>query len=253
MTHLPHGESQSSEAAGSSWPSGSYEGRGGRSGAQRPWSVAAIVAFVASLLGFLGVTAIVGLVSGILGIVRTAGGQRRGLGLAIAAIPISCITGLLFLGVGAVVFAGIALSKAGEQAARILKADAAGALAVVQSVGSEELRAAINEKEVGEWLAAVRERHGTFSGIVPESVDPQETDSDTIQTVQFMAKFAKGQVPLGISFSLKFDGWYRLEDLSIDGMSLRRRASAVESRSEATPPPEPGTGTASANSPDTRD
>lgn len=215
--------------------------------------MAAIVAFVASLLGFLGITALLGLLLGIVGIVRTAGGQRRGLGLAIAAIPISCITGLVFLGVGAVIYASIGLSKAREQAVRILRADAAGALAVVQAVGSDELRAATSEQKVGQWLAAVRERHGAFSGIVPGKLDPQTTDSDTIQTVNFTAQFAKGQVPMGISFSLRFDGWYRLEDLSIDGMSLRRPASAVESRAETTPSTDPTPGTVSPDSPDTRD
>lgn len=253
MTYTNQVESHGSAALRTSPPSDYPEGHGGGSDARRPWSLIAIVAFVASLLGFLGVTAIVGLLMGILGIVRTAGGQRRGLGLAIAAIPVSCITGLIFLGMGAVIFAGIALSKAGEQAARILRADAAGALAVVQSVGSEELRAAINEQKMGQWLAAVRERHGTFSGLVPDSIDPQETDSDTIQTVNFGARFTKGQVPMGISFSLQFDGWYRLEDLSIDGLSLRRPASAVESRAETTTPPQPTPGTAPTGSPDTRD
>ena len=53
-----------------------------------PWSAAAIGAFVLSLLGFIGITAVLGLIFSIVGIVATRRGRRRGMGLAIAAIPI---------------------------------------------------------------------------------------------------------------------------------------------------------------------
>ena len=69
-----------------------------------PWSVAAIAGLVLSLLGCSLIGAVLGLILGIVGITRTRGGRRRGMGLAIAAIPISLGTGLIgvFLGIGMV-------------------------------------------------------------------------------------------------------------------------------------------------------
>ena len=90
------------------------------------WSAAAVAGFVLSLVGCLIVTAPLGLILGIVGIVTTRGGRRRGMGLAIAAIPISLLTGVFSLIVVAnVVVFGQVLFQAKEQLPQLLKLDAA--------------------------------------------------------------------------------------------------------------------------------
>ena len=61
----------------------------------KSWSALAISGFVLSLVGCLGITAALGLVFGIAGILATRGRRKRGFGLAVAAIPISMLTGAL--------------------------------------------------------------------------------------------------------------------------------------------------------------
>jgi len=61
------------------------------------WSALAITAFVLSFIGFLGFTAILAIIFGAVGIWVTRAGCRRGMGLAIAAIPIALVTGLFGL------------------------------------------------------------------------------------------------------------------------------------------------------------
>ena len=62
-----------------------------------PFSRLALSGFVCSLLGWTGMGAILGVIFGIAGILATAGGRLRGRGLAIAALPISLVTGAVFL------------------------------------------------------------------------------------------------------------------------------------------------------------
>lgn len=186
-----------------------------------PRSVAAVAAFVCSLLGCLGITAVAGLILGIVGIVQTAGGKRRGLGLAIAAIPISCVTSVIFLVLLASTLATWGLFHAQGLAGKVLKADAATAAKLIAEKASPELRAAANESRTGAWLSAVRARHGTFVGMGAADFAPPVTENPKVQVFPFTGKFVNGTAPVTISVSISLKDIYKLEDLAVDGVSLR--------------------------------
>ncbi len=124
------------------------------------WSRAAIAAFVLSLLGCLGFTAILGLIFAVVGVTATRGGRRRGLGLAIAAIPLSVITGVI----GLVMIVVFALGSQSMAASRQVGSLLASGVAVSSQGGFQELcsvdlRKALEGDDFATWLGIVQSEH----------------------------------------------------------------------------------------------
>src|SRR3990172_2575126 len=130
------------------------------------WSAAAIGAFILSLLGFLGVTAVLGLIFGIGGIITTSGGRRRGMGLAISAIPISLVTGVMFIFLLSVFFFGaramaipVTLQTAlGADSATV--ADSANAL---REIGSAAFNKEVSTEALQAWITQINFKHGKLT------------------------------------------------------------------------------------------
>lgn len=208
---------------------------------QRPWSALAITAFVLSILGFFGITAVLGIIFGIAGIAVTHRGRRKGLGLAIAAIPISLITGAVFvmlaLTMTLVFRAMIDLPKSLEP---ILTArlDNAALVESFRGIASAPLNEAVSEEELRAWLAAVREKHGTLVKI--EGLAQSTFDESTGPVFGLSAKFVNG--PATISLAILPDGAmkFKVDEIAVGAISLREYAgepSPVNDSREVLPQP----------------
>jgi len=202
---------------------------------RKPWSTAAISAFVLSILGCLGITALLGLVLGVVGIVRTSGGKRRGMGLAIAAIPISLITGVLSLCVLAGFISYQKMTSITIKLSEALKAgssDFGQAASELHSQGSEDFRAAVSEKQLEDWFSAVREKHGTLVEITGAEGDQAGTPDIKPSggfPIPFVikGKFVNG--PASVRVVLLWQGWnvMTIDDLEVDGLSPRQSKNDV--------------------------
>jgi len=203
------------------------------------WSAAAIAAFILSLLGFLGVTAVLGLIFGIVGIITTSGGRRRGMGLAIAAIPISLVTGVLSIVLLSVLFFG---TRAMEIPVTLKAALGADSAAVVDSanalreIGSAAFNNEVSTEALQAWITQINTKHGKLTAITKE---PQELLSPTPEgawCLNFNGKFVNGLAPIRLIFKAEEFFSLRIDDIEIDGSSPRGSSVAPSStRKEPTP------------------
>lgn len=192
----------------------------------RPWSTSAIAGFVCSLLGCLGITAVAGLILGIVGLFRTSGGRRRGFGFAVAAIPLSLLSGLASGALIIVIVVGRQLEAMPgriEAAFAHLPAKPAEAAAALREIASPDFNASINDDRLVEFLTAVTSQHGTLTKIL---VDPRgwgikrEPDNRISQSLR--GKFINDTADLKITFA-RHSGFGPLEidDLEVAGSSPR--------------------------------
>ena len=189
---------------------------------RRPWSAAAITGFVLSLLGCVGITALLGFIFGIIGVVRTKEGQRRGLGLAIAAIPISLITGAISVLIG---FSLLVLWQMGPQFARLGEAlessDPAATVTAIRTFSSDSFNQAVSDEDLRNWLDQVRTAHGKLVEPGRPAAPPTETEDGGIRFSQ-QAKFVNGTA--SVTIELKRDGLlsFQIDDFAVDGVSPRK-------------------------------
>lgn len=130
-----------------------------------PWSVAAIAGFVLSLLGCMGITSLLGIILGIVGISNTRDGRRKGRGLAIAAIPISLIMGLIPLvgmivgfSYGQVLFRlselPMVLQSKGELADQKIEQ--------IRQVFTDDFNQKVSNDKLRAWIKQVHKKYGNF-------------------------------------------------------------------------------------------
>jgi hypothetical protein len=194
--------------------------------AQMPpkWSAAAISGFVLSLLGCLGITALLGLVLGIVGILRTGGGQRRGRGLAIAAIPISLVMGVLSLSIAFSAYMAMQAKDVLEQVPTVLAADSAGTMAAASAL--RQLATTGFNDDVGDaaleaWLKQVAEKHGRLAQPPQLSrVQPPAQPDQKTRAINFEGKFINGTASVSITFDSS-DWEVKIDDIAVDGVSPR--------------------------------
>lgn len=187
-----------------------------------PWSAAAIAGFVLSLIGCTGITAPFGLIFGIIGTVTAREGRRRGRGLAIAAIPISLVTGIISVVIAAsmiVVAAGMALVA---QLPTVLDGRAAGvetAVSTLREAATDGFKDAVSDEALRLWLAQVAAKHGRLVE-VPTASPVQPPSTPGRQRLNLEGKFVNGRTNITITFALQ--GWqFKLDDIEIDGASPR--------------------------------
>lgn len=187
----------------------------------RPWSVAAISGFVLSWLGCIGIPAILGLILGVVGIAKTRGGVRRGRGLAIAALPISCVS-FVFGIIGAfMAFASItALNMAMVQIPEALMSmdtDVDAAVVALREISSEHFKQSIDEETLKAWMIKVSTDHGKITGI-DDSVLPTLVEDDDFLVIELLGKFING--PANLKITIFVNGIdFQLDDIAIDGLS----------------------------------
>jgi hypothetical protein len=187
----------------------------------KSWSAAAITGFVLSLLGCGGITALLGLAFGIMGIVKTKDGQRRGLGFAVAAIPISLITGALFLRAlpGAVVVARLG-PKMMQLAQALESSDATGTVAAIRSLSTDSFNGAVSDEDLNGWLEHIRSTHGKLVDLERPSTPATQTANGGIR-FSTQAKFVNGRASITIEVIRRGLLDVKVNDFAVDGVSPR--------------------------------
>lgn len=187
-----------------------------------PWSAAAISGFVLSLLGCLGITAILGLILGITGIATTRGGRRRGLGLAIAAIPISLVTGALSIVLGMAMLMGISFGTLAARLPEVFEADSSTmdvAVDALREIGSDDFNETVSTETIRSWLGQVAVKHGKLVELV-KPTPPGPTAPSDGKTFSMEAKFVNGPANITVTFGLE-NYRIKLHDIQVDGVSPR--------------------------------
>lgn len=193
-----------------------------------PMSGVSVAAFVFSWLVCLPVVnAVVGIILAIVGLVQTRDGARRGRGLAIAAIPISIVTGIG----GAIVlaafyFAGGLLVQIGTFTMELDQAagDPAAVARVIYDRCSADFTAAVSRERFEAWWVERVGPRGTFQTVEASGKDPMKRGDAMV--FELIGKFQSGNVPIEISIQAPESGakilrGFKLviEDIKFDGVS----------------------------------
>jgi len=205
----------------------------------KPWSATAVTAFILSFLGCIAVPLPVALVLAVIGILQTSSGQRRGLGLAIAAIPISLVCGLfsIVLLVGVVLALAATAVKQGLPAALTASTqNSSEAARVVYEYASQDFREAVSEDRLRVWFDDVLTQHGKPTRIKPAD-QPVVHASGTQFDLQFQAEFVNGTVPLVVKFTMESIWRFAIDDIEIDGRSPRTAEIPAPNLDHSGPPP----------------
>ena len=188
--------------------------------ATAPWSAAAVSGFVLSVIGCLGVTAVLGLIFGIVGIYRTRDGVRRGRGLAIAAIPISVVSGLISVVLMIFLVWAAHATELSVRIPQIFTADgahAAEAVSVLRELSSSEFNESVSTDQLLAWLDQVRTAHGKLVQIGPPIAVPGSSGK---MELSFETKFVNGTT--NILVAVKIEGLrVKLQDIAVGGLSPR--------------------------------
>ncbi len=188
------------------------------------WSALAITAFVLSLIGFLGFTAILGIILGIAGIAVTRGGRRRGMGLAIAAIPISLLTGA----VGAVFVIGIvSLFRMGDVTKQVEKVlstseDAGKAIDSIYANSTPSFQQEVSRDELSNWLSEVRRKHGNLINVDRTIKTSTVTSEGNRASFNLPGKFVNGPALVRMRFEQHGLMKPLIDDFDVDGFSPRK-------------------------------
>ncbi len=186
-------------------------------GTRPKWSVIAIVGFV---LSFLFVLAPAGVLLGIVGIFRTTGGRRKGMGLAIAAIPIGLLVSVFSTGI---VLAAIVMARVvttGPDAMEFLAASRTsvpGLASDLYSECSDRFQVAVTNDAFQAWAVGVAEKHGTMQKLDASKMQIIPTDDQRFQ-LELPGQFVNG--PAGIRITIGMSGMTpEIDDIEVDGVS----------------------------------
>lgn len=189
-----------------------------------PWSALAITAFVCSLIGFLGFTAVLGIILGIVGIIVTKQGVRRGRGLAIAAIPISVVTG----SIGGLIVLGIVslgqMTTTTRQFEGVLAgsgADVSKKIDYIYAHATPDFQNKISRERLAEWLAEMGRKHGKLVELDRKMIPGTLTSSGSNAVLNYPGKFVNGQGLVQFHFEQRSLTKPLLDDVEIDGSSPR--------------------------------
>ena len=188
------------------------------------WSAAAIGAFILSLLGFLGVTAVLGLIFGIVGIITTSGGRRRGMGLAIAAIPISLATGALSILLLSVVIFGIRAKEIPVKLRAALGADSAtvaDSANALREIGSAAFHDEVSTSALQAWITQINTKHGKLTSTSKDTQELMSSTPDGSMCINFKGKFVNGPAAIRLIFNAEQFWSMRIDDIEIGGSSPR--------------------------------
>jgi hypothetical protein len=188
-------------------------------------SAAALTGFICSLIFCLPVFGpLLGLIFGVVGVATTAGGRRRGRGLAIAAILISLLVGV---GQGAVGYVGgaivVKLFRFPSRVETVFRASAThapeAAAEVYKNRSSQAFRDKVTQEQFQSWVAGVITRHGQLQSAT-SSQQPVETTPDGRMVARRTGHFVNGSAAIEIfmSFNRLMRRW-EFDDIRVDGQS----------------------------------
>ena len=212
----------------------------------RPWSCLAIWALV---LAFIPCSAPIALILGVCAIFVTVGGARRGLVLAIVSLPLAvvtggCLTGLVYIGLD--FNANMAKAKKAVEAGLVSSSvDGAAVLADLREYTTDDLTATATAADVETWAKLVISKHGTFRESILNRPPMYQSTADGQGVIfSFPCKFVNGEANLTLHFA-RNPGEYlvmKLNDLEVDGISLRDVAAKHAAHPEPEPPEDESTG-----------
>lgn len=193
-----------------------------------PWSAAAIGAFVLSLLGWIGITAILGLIFGVVGIFATSDGKRRGRGLAIAAIPISLLTGAVAVVLMLMIIVSLRMVEVPKKIESVfVSGDVAAQVSRLRTLTSDNFNQSISDETLQAWLAAVRKSHGTMTGLTMNIATAFSEADDGSTRLSAKGKFVNGDATIRFTFAAENLWNARLADIEVDGVSPLRTSPAA--------------------------
>lgn len=192
-----------------------------------PWSGSAITGFVSSLLICVPiVSSLVGLIAGIMGISATSGGRRRGRGLAIAAIPISLITGAVSTLVVAMMVLSVRnLFEMRTTLAHIFDAgqlDDSDLQELIDAKMSEGLADSLTPADLRAWVEQVTDEHGSLAEVSMEMRD-EPTPGGAQAVVVFPCRFVKGTVDVRVYNEVDIIAGmeFSIDNIEVGGHALR--------------------------------
>lgn len=180
------------------------------------WSAAAITGFVMS---FLLVLAPLGIILGIVGMVRTWGGKRRGMGLSIAAIPIGLIVAMfttIVIVKGVVMFAVMAAGKDSTKMWRVSRINIAAEASEFYDVMSPRFRAKMTEEAFQAWATGVSTKHGALQA-VRRAKNVIVPTGDGRYVVHFTGDFVNGSANIAMTIGLKNNWTPEIDNIDVDG------------------------------------
>lgn len=190
----------------------------------QPWSAAAIAAVVLSILGFLGFTAILGIIFGVVGIIVTSGGRRRGMGLAIASIPISLVTGAIsaFIIISIVFFArGAEFIKKIEPVFSASAGSMHEAATALHDLGSTSFQEAVDADRLEVWLREIGKEHGKLTAVKLDQTNPIAKNPSGEAVLNIDGKFVNGPATIRLTFTKENIWTPRIDDIEVSGSSPR--------------------------------
>jgi hypothetical protein len=197
-------------------------------GRRAPWSLTAVAAFI---LSFLLALAPLGVLLGIVGIFRTSGGRRRGMGLSIAAIPIglvvSAVTGLVCFAIAIGHFA----NEARKPALVLLKSSSVQIERKASELFDEmsaRFKVASSKEGFQAWAKNVASEFGTLQGLRIERTKPFDTTDDGMR-IRAHGEFSNGAAEIVFLLAHKSGFTFEIDDIIVDGKSAAKAAAIVAS------------------------
>lgn len=196
-----------------------------------PWSAAAIGSFVLALLGFIGITAVLAIVFAIIAFFTTRGGRRRGVGLAIAAVPISIVMGV----VGVLIFSAVLiLGQMGKIPGKLetvfsTATEPAAQIKTLRDMASQDFNESVGDDALREWFATIRAKHGSLTRTSFEPASGYAFSPGQPPRIAVKGKFVNGETTILVTFD-PLDLWSgRIHDIDIDGSSPRADRPSTDS------------------------
>ncbi|NOS99486.1 MAG: DUF4190 domain-containing protein [Phycisphaerales bacterium] len=201
------------------------------------WSIVAITGFV---LSFLLALAPLGVLLGIVGIFRTRGGRRKGMGLAIAAIPVGVVVSAL---VGMLALYGVVLFDMQREALHVGAVLRASRTTVMEKADAfykqfPRFESFAPRDVFTEWLTGVITKNGSMTAWKP-SQTPLQPQLDGSWELHYTGDFVNGSADVAVTFFAADWRQMDLRDLAVDGVSVvpKLRAVDVDSLDSAKTPP----------------
>lgn len=198
-----------------------------------PYSASAIAGFISSLFGCLGITALLGFILGIVGVMKTKDGQRRGMGLAVAAIVLSCITGLFAVVLIPLTVAGVVIGQkmaplveAMESALSDENISAEEFPAIVRTIASDDFNEEVSDEALLAWALEMREKHGKVTNFQSSGPGSTSQTPEGLLLISFNGKFVNGAQTVQIWLDPISMFEVRLSDIAVGGVSVREFAES---------------------------
>jgi len=182
------------------------------------------------------------LIFGVVGIITTGDGRRRGRGLAIAAIPISVVTGAFSVLLVAGIFLATRAAELPLKLQSALAADSSSlssAADTLRELGSAKFNDEVSAEAMQAWLKQINAKHGKLTSAKLDTDRMMSWRPDGAMCLNVSGKFVNGPVLIQLVFSKEKAWSLRIDDIDIGGSSPRGSADAPPPTKKEPAPPAP--------------